>query len=50
MGCWVGQRAKGVRGIKEVTGRDEHWVLYVSDASLNSIPEKKILIKKNKNS
>ena len=36
-GCWVGGKA---RGIKEDTGWDEHWVLYVNDESLNSIPEK----------
>ena len=39
MGFWVGGRAKGVRGIKEDTCWDEHWILYVSDESLNSIPE-----------
>ena len=35
----MGGRAKGVRGIKEGTCWDEHWVLYVSDESLNPIPE-----------
>ena len=28
-----------VRGIKEGTCYDEHWVIYVSDESLNSTPE-----------
>ena len=31
--------AKWVKGIKEGTCKDEHWVLYASDESLNSIPE-----------
>ena len=31
--------AKGVMGIKEGICWDEHQVLYVSDESLNSIPE-----------
>ena len=35
-----GGRAKVARGIKEDTGWDEHWLLYISDESLNSIPEK----------
>ena len=35
MGGW----AKWVMGIKEGTCWDEHWVLHVSDESLNSIPE-----------
>ena len=35
MGGW----AKCVMGIKEGTCWDEHWVLYVSDESLNSTPE-----------
>ena len=39
MGCWVGGWTKWVMGIKEVTCWDEHGVLYVSDESLNSIPE-----------
>ena len=34
MGAW----ARRVMGIKEDTW-DEHWVLHVSDESLNSIPE-----------
>ena len=38
MGCWVGGWAKWARGIKEDIW-DEHWVLFVSDESLNSIPE-----------
>ena len=33
-----GEWARPVTGIKEGT-RDEHWVLYVSDESLNSTPE-----------
>ena len=32
-------RKSVVREIKEDTCWDEHWVLYVSDESLNSIPE-----------
>ena len=35
MGEWV----KWVMGIKEGTCWDEHYVLYVSDESLNSIPK-----------
>ena len=35
----VGGRTKGVRGIREETCWDEHWVLYISDESQNSIPE-----------
>ena len=35
MGTW----AKRAKGIKEDTCWDEHWVLYVSDESLNSVPE-----------
>ena len=31
--------ARWVMSIKEGTGWDEHWVLYVSDESLNSVPE-----------
>ena len=42
MGYWKGVGcggwAKFMMGIKEGTW-DEHWVLYVSDASLNSSPE-----------
>ena len=40
MSGWGGDDgwAKWVMGIKEGTC-DEHWVLYVSDESLNSIPE-----------
>ena len=30
--------------IKEGTGCDEHWVLYVSDESLNSTPEMNIVL------
>ena len=32
----VGGWAKWVRGIKEETGWDEHWVLYIGDESLES--------------
>ena len=39
MGWQVGGWAEGVRDIKEGTCWDEHWVLYVNDESLNSIPE-----------
>ena len=35
MGAW----AKWVRGIKEETCWDEHWVLYVGGESLKSTPE-----------
>ena len=31
--------AKWVMGIKEGACWDEHWVLHVSDASPNSVPE-----------
>ena len=31
-------------GIKEGTCWDEHWVLYVSDESLNSTPETNITL------
>jgi len=31
-------------GIKEGTWCDEHWVLYVSDESLNSTPETNIIL------
>ena len=34
-----GEWAKWVMGIKEGTCCDEHWMLYVSDESLNSTPE-----------
>ena len=37
MGAWV----KRVMGIKEGTFWDEHWVSYVRDESLGSIPEAK---------
>ena len=33
-----------VMGIKEGTYSDEHWVLYVSDKSLNSTPETIIIL------
>ena len=38
-GVLVGGRAKWVMGIKEGSCWDAHWVLYVSDESLNSPPE-----------
>ena len=34
--------AKWVTGIKEGTCCDEHWVLYISDESLNSTTETNI--------
>ena len=40
----VGGQAKWVRGIKEGTCWDEHWVSYVSDESLNSTPETNIAL------
>ena len=36
--------ARCVMGIKEGTCRDEHWMLYVSDESLNSTPETNIAL------
>ena len=39
MGYWVGGWAKWVMDIKEDTCWEEHGVLYVSDESLNSIPD-----------
>ena len=41
-GNWKGGWAKWVMGIKEGTC-DEHWVLYVSDESLNSNSETNML-------
>ena len=38
-----GRGTKWVMGIKEGTC-DEHWVLYVSDESLNSTPETNIIL------
>ena len=38
MGCVCGGWAKWVMGIREGTCH-EHWVLFVSDESLNSTPE-----------
>ena len=38
-GRWVEGWAKWAMGIKEGTCWDEHWVLHVSDESLNSTPE-----------
>ena len=40
MGVWWGW-GEWVMGIKESTCWDEHWVLYVSDESLDSTPEAK---------
>ena len=39
-----GEWARSVMDIKEGTCSDEHWVLYVSDESLNSIPETNIIL------
>ena len=36
--------AKWVMSIKEGTRYDEHWVLYVSDESLNPTPETNITL------
>ena len=38
-GLWEGGWAKWMMGIKEGAYWDEHWVSYVSDESLNAIPE-----------
>ena len=35
----MGGRVKWVMGIKEDTCWNEHWVLYVSNESLNATPE-----------
>ena len=35
---------KWAMGIKESPGCDEHWVLHISDESLNSTPEIKITL------
>ena len=35
----VGRWAKWVRGIKEGTSWDKHWVLHIGDELLESIPE-----------
>ena len=43
MGRWAGGWVKWAMGIKEVVCCDEHWVLYVSDESLNSAPENDVL-------
>ena len=43
-GRWVGVGIKWMMGIKEGTCCVEHWVLYVSDESLNSIPEVNITL------
>ena len=34
-----GRMAKCIRGIKEDTCWDEHWVLYIGDQSLESAPK-----------
>ena len=39
-GVW----AKWMMGIKEGTCYDEHWVICVSDESLNSTPETNIIL------
>lgn len=39
-----GDRARWVRGIKEGTYWDEHWVLCVSDEPLISAPETNIAL------
>ena len=39
MGYWLWGRTKKVKGIQEGTGWGEHWVLYVCDELLNSIPD-----------
>ena len=39
MRCWWGGLAKWVRGIKEDTCWDAHWVSYVGDEALGSTPE-----------
>ena len=45
-GRWVGGWAKWVMGIKEGTCV-KHWVLYVSDESLNSTPDNNITVYAN---
>ena len=42
----MGEWARWVMGIKEGTW-NEHWVLYVSDESLNSTPETDIALYAN---
>ena len=42
-----GRWARWVMGIKEGTCCDEHWVLYVSDESLNSTLEINIALHAN---
>ena len=44
----AGGRAKGANSIREDTGWDEHWVLYISDESLNSMLEKNCILKKER--
>ena len=36
---WVGGWASWGMGVEEDTRRDEHWVAYRSEESLNSVPE-----------
>ena len=43
----VGGCAKWVMGIQEGSCWDEHWVLHVSDESLNSTPETSITLHVN---
>jgi len=40
----VGGWDRWVKGIKEGTFCDDHWVLYLSDESLNSTPEANIAL------
>ena len=40
----MGEWTKWARGTKEDTCWDKHWVLYVSDKSLNSTPEIIIIV------
>ena len=42
-------RNKWVMGINEGTYYDVHWVLHVSDESLNSTPETNTILYSNKN-
>ena len=41
---WAGGWVKQMMGIKESTCYGEHWVLYLSDASLKSVPETNITL------
>lgn len=42
-GGWEMDQIDELVGIREVTN-DEHWVLYISDESLNSLPETDIAL------